>query len=191
MRHVAVAILAGCAAARGATGTCFFAAPGRAVSSLHVVRDARDIWVRDAAGRVTRATQLAADEEADLVELQVDTEAPVLALATSDPPIGAPVAAYRAGEAALRGSIVSVGALGRAFLLGTSIAAVRGASGGPLLDARGAVAGVMVRRRTGERLAFAVAASRVRAAFGDLPAAPHLADPRAAVCEVLVRDTRR
>lgn len=73
------------------TGTCFFtSSSGLALSSLHVVKGHPKIIIVDARGRRSSANVLAADDQLDLVALQVDLESvpQALALSTKEASLG-------------------------------------------------------------------------------------------------------
>jgi serine protease Do len=165
-------------------GTCFFVSQsGLALTSLHVVKDAGRIYVVDSTGRRSRAEILGRDERLDLATIQAHGNGvpDVLAVAVDDAVLGEPVVAIGvllSGPRLASGSIVEPRALGRDFLLGTSAQVERGNSGGPLVNERGEVVGVLTKRRdaaSGEttKLSFAVKSSSARKAFGGLPIGVH------------------
>jgi serine protease Do len=105
------------------------------------------------------------------------------------------------GQEVAEGTVVEQRALGSEFLLGISARVERGNSGGPLVDDRGQVVGVMTRRRSdpagaAAKLSFAVKSSSARRAFEMLPAATAAAKrdrpaaidlARRASCMIIVR----
>src|SRR5262245_4897166 len=148
--------VAACAGKPPRSGTCFFVSPsGLALTSFHLVRNAHRIFVIDSKGRSSRVDVVERDERLDLATLQTrpGMAAPVpgvLPVAVQDPAIGDRVFAIRAlkyGQELVEGSIVSSRALGQDFLVGTSLIVEIGESGGPLVNDRGEVVGVMVKRR--------------------------------------------
>lgn len=176
------------------TGTCFFVSPsGLALTSLHVIKGAHHINVFDSTGRRLRAEILDRDVSLDLALMQ--THGPsmpeVLPIAVNDAVPGDHVFAIRAlpaGPQLAEGSIVEERALGMEFLQGTSAPVERGGSGGPLVNERGEVVGVMTRRRDAPsgpatQLSFAVRISSARTVFGTLPTGSHPAplDRRGAI----------
>jgi S1-C subfamily serine protease len=168
------------------TGTCFFVSEsGLALSSLHVVRASKSIFVIDVAGRRLGATVLASNEKLDLVALQVDEEKIPAALPISDKEaalgdhvftIGFPAVVDLGFDPKLtEGSISGERGLGLDFLLQTSTPVQPGNSGGPLINDAGHVVGIVALRQnyfsdgsSATNTAFAVKATAIRKAFRSL-----------------------
>lgn len=183
------------------TGTCFFvSSSGLALSSLHVVRDAKKIMVIDAKSKRATATILAKDEHLDLVALQVDEEdvPQVVPVAEEEAALGDHVFTIGFPEVGdlgfdpklTEGSISGEHGLGLDFLLQTSAPVQPGNSGGPLVNDTGRVVGIVALRQnyfsdgsSASNTAFAVKTSSVRKAFRSLSiaAGKPLRDRKAAI----------
>lgn len=145
----------------------FIDVQGHAVTAAHVVQDMQRIVVRLADQRVVQATVLAIDEEADIALLQL----PVPALAhgppsvTPMPPLGS-AARLRPGDWVLAvgepyglNRSVTAGIIGgtdrhfgddhELLFIQSDLALNPGNSGGPLLDASGAIVGLNLRTLAG------------------------------------------
>jgi serine protease Do len=131
-------------------------------------------------GRAFRAQVVARDPELDLAAVHAELEVPaVLPVAETDAGLGDHVFAIRAqltGPRAAEGLVVEQRALGADFLLATSVQVERGNSGGPLVNDRGEVVGIMIRSSserpgTAATLSFAVKSSSARKALAMLPEA--------------------
>jgi len=197
------------------TGTCFFvSATGLALSSLHVVRDTKKIFVIDATGRRSGATVLAKDERLDLVALQVEQDVVPQVLSVSDQEatlgdhvftLGFPEVVDLGFDPKLtEGSISGERGLGLDFLLQTSTPVQPGNSGGALIDDGGRVVGIVALRQnyfsdgtSAINTAFAVKATSVRKAFRSLSISSaggakdrkaSIARARAAACLVVGTD---
>lgn len=152
---------------RSARGSGVVVARGCVLTNAHNLRD-RTTQVSFADGRVAQASVLAVDSASDLAVLSVDTaDVAAIEWATKVPGVGAAVFALARG---VRGSRLGVG-----FVSGTdrrfrgpggrpiggalehSAPMGRGSSGGPLVDASGAVVGLNT-HRLGEGFYLAQAA---------------------------------
>lgn len=168
------------------TGTCFFASSsGLALSSLHVVKGHPKIIIVDARGKRSSANVLAADDQLDLVALQVDLESvpQALALSTKEASLGDAVFTIGFPEVVdlgfdpklTEGSISGERGLGLDFLLQVSTPVQPGNSGGALINESGDVVGIVALRQnffsdgsTAVNTAFAVKAANIRKAFRSL-----------------------
>jgi S1-C subfamily serine protease len=147
---------------------------GWLLTASHVVRRASGIRV-EIPGRAPLAARLVGyDATRDLAVLQVESSSPLpaLVLAGRLPQVGDPVVAAvpgEGGDGARAGEVVatdvSVPGLARGVFVRVSIPARPGMSGGPLLDVRGEVVGVMVAfsvDTSGRRGGLAVSVAAVR-----------------------------
>ncbi|BBD08730.1 peptidase S1 and S6, chymotrypsin/Hap [Desulfovibrio ferrophilus] len=154
------------------TGTAWIAAPGYAVTNLHVVQGHTTISLVHPDGSYVPATVAASDEDSDLVLLAVEDPCvlpPALPLAAETPGLGAEVFTVGFPQVAIMGSSpkLSVGRItgdtgvgGDPRTMTISVPVARGNSGGPLINLRGEVVGVVqamidtaeVYRSTGELL---------------------------------------
>jgi S1-C subfamily serine protease len=141
---------------RDRRGAGWVVADGRVVTNAHHLRD-RTIQVTFADGRATQAAVQGADGDGDLAVLAVDTTgAPPLRWSDDGPQAGQIVFAAARAHGALRVTAGMVSAVSQAFRgpRGRRIAdsvehtapLARGSSGGPLLDATGAVLGINTHR---------------------------------------------
>jgi len=193
-RLVAIVVLAlgpGCRFLRGdwanRSGTCFYVSrSGIVLTSLHVVHDARRVWVIDQSGVRSTAEVIRVDPEVDLAALQVYSAhtTTFLPIAADDAALGDRV--YTIDPSSWRrdaGLVVGQRGLGSADLLSTTTHAVRGSSGGPLVNASGEVIGLLVRLNRTDKVAFAVKASAIRRTIHDLPPPARAAPDRARAIE--------
>lgn len=155
-----------------ATGTGFVVAPGRVLTNAHVVRDCSGVRARNAAKRVARARVLKVDPERDLAMLGVPEEfgpalvfrsGPELRLGEGVVTYGFPLSGLlSSGPTLTTGGVSALSGLRDSPLDLTISAPVQpGNSGGPLLDLRGHVVGVVVAKLN----ALAIA----RLTGGDIP----------------------
>jgi S1-C subfamily serine protease len=140
-----------------------FDANGLILTNLHVIDDAGDIVVTFGDGTELAGTVIATDEEHDLAVVQVDaTGLPTLPIGDASAlevgqlviAIGSPLGTFTetvtSGILSATGRTIEVGTefsrrtTSMTGLLQTDAAINEGNSGGPLLDARGAVVGVNV-----------------------------------------------
>ncbi|WP_461210049.1 tetratricopeptide repeat-containing serine protease family protein [Desulfocurvus sp. DL9XJH121] len=153
------------AKARGVSmGTAWIAAPGFAVTNRHVVAGRGRISLVHADGSYAPATVAAEDADNDLVLLAVaDPKSlpPALPLAQQEPGLGAPVFTVGFPEPAIMGAspklatgrITGLSGLGgdeRVFQISVPLA--HGNSGGPLVNLRGEVVGVVQAMIDAERV---------------------------------------
>ncbi|MEZ4398868.1 MAG: TonB family protein [Kofleriaceae bacterium] len=146
------------------SGSCFFAAKGGlAVTNHHVIEGAAKIMVVDAAGRVHVARVLRDDPQVDLAVLEAVTASEVAPLPLADDrdaklgqavfTIGFPVPGVLGTDPKFsEGSIGGRTGLGAAWLYQITVPVQPGNSGGPLVDERGAVVGVIVAKLRADRL---------------------------------------
>ncbi len=188
------------------TASCFAVHPdGLVLTASHAVAGAHAITLRFPSGEERAATLERAAPESDLALLRVAAELPAhLPLAEREPALGEAVFTlgfpgprllwsepeYGAGTVRGHGSAP--------FLIETDVPARAGNSGGPLVDERGLVVGVLSRIAATPddrwRGTFAVRAAEARALLEAVPEPPPpaatreqaLARVRAAVCEVEV-----
>lgn len=184
----------------GGAGSGFFYRPDRIVTNAHVVTSTADslksvsttgsftVKVRLADGRERKGKVLAIDARTDLAVVEVPDNLGVRPLAfakSNDASPGQPVAVI--GHPFGQGATLSTGVLSaqarnstfassdvQQLLLQTDAAVNPGNSGGPLLDATGAVLGVVTLRpdtaegRPTAGVAFALPANQVHRAIGQL-----------------------
>ncbi len=186
------------------TATCFAVHPdGLVLTASHAVAGAHAITLRFPSGEERAATLERAADESDLALLRVAARLPAhLPLAVREPELGEAVFTlgfpgprllwsepeYGAGTVRGRGSAPA--------LIETDVPARAGNSGGPLVDSRGLVVGVLTRIAATPddrwRGTLAVRAAEARALLAAAPEPPPpaatreeaLARVRAAVCEV-------
>lgn len=165
-----VVIAAGEKGGRDALGTGFIARPGLVATNLHVIGEGRAISVREAAGRFVEVRAIHAfDRALDLAILEIDApKLPALPLGDESPlPIGAPLVAI-GNPLGLEHSVVAGLLSARRVMDGRTMLQVAmpvepGNSGGPLLDARGRVRGIVTAKsRMTDNLAFAIAIEYLR-----------------------------
>lgn len=137
------------------TGTAWIASPGFAVTNFHVVAGHGDISLVHPDGSYVQATLAAKDETNDLALLAVDDPCalpPALPLAGAEPDLGAQVFTVGFPEPAIMGASpkLSTGRVTGATGLGgdprtyqISVPVAHGNSGGPLVNLRGEVVGVV------------------------------------------------
>jgi serine protease Do len=174
--------------------------PGKVLTSAHNLR--RDsIAVTFADGRSETASVAAADPDADLAVLSVDTgDAPVLEWADDEARLGKPVLALaNPGGRGLRATFGLVSSTGRSFrgprgrrvtdTLEHSAPLPRGSSGGPVVDTGGRLLGINTLRLEGGLIVAVAGTAAVRdrvaaLARGEAPTRRtigiYLAPPRAA-----------
>ena len=150
---------------------------GKIVTNLHVIRDMKTARVQLANGNAFDSLSvLATDEPRDLAIVQVaGSDLPILDLGDSDAlAVGEPVVIVgspRGLEGTVTAGILSsVRDSGDGFkVLQTDAAVNPGNSGGPLVNNKGQVVGVVsFKLRSAEGLNFAVPTNYVRALLGDL-----------------------
>jgi putative serine protease PepD len=202
----------------GGSGTGFFYRPGRIDTNAHVVSTGTSaikaiatdtkltVHVHLADGRVRTGHVDAIDARTDLAIISVPADLGIRPLAFADSTTahpGAPVAVI--GNPFANGQSISTGILSgtarnsrfaatdvQSLLLQTDAAVNPGNSGGPLLDASGAVLGIVTLRpdnfggRNAEGMAFALPAHQVRAAINSLETTGKIAYP---LLGVTLRDT--
>ena len=139
-----------------ARGAGFVVAPGRVLTNAHHLRD-RTTSVRFSDGRVAQGRVVGGDADGDLVALEVDTaDAAALPWSDTDVRLGDVVFGASRDPQSLSITAGQVSAIARSFA-GPRGRAIRGgvehtapmrrgSSGGPLLDASGAVVGVNTHR---------------------------------------------
>lgn len=149
-------------------GSAFLMQGGRLVTNAHVVRGGRP-FLRTGAVRLPLTVERI-DTQNDLAVLRSATplDAPELALATTEPPIGTPVFALgnpKGLERSISEGLVSgVREVNERRLLQITAAISPGSSGGPIVTRDGQVVGVAVGfLEHGQNLNFAVPAEQVRA----------------------------
>jgi S1-C subfamily serine protease len=146
--------------------------PGRILTNLHVVRGCSGVLARNADGRAARTRTLRGDPGRDLALLEAPTDfGPPLVFRDSPPVLrGESVVTYgfpltsllSTGPTLTTGTVSALTGLRDTPLHYTISAPVQpGNSGGPLLDARGHVIGVVVAKLN--------AAEVARATGGDIP----------------------
>ncbi len=163
-----------------ATATAFASlGNGLAVTCWHAVKDAKEVTVRFSDGEEAEATGLVdKDEKKDLALLRIRAAGkPLLALAPGIVETGQPVfviGAPRGLEFSVTSGIVSsIRQIEGYKQLQFSAAASPGNSGGPVLNAKGQVVGVVAWQVTdGQNLNFATAASYVGGLDTTLPTTP-------------------
>jgi S1-C subfamily serine protease len=163
-----------------ATATAFASlGNGLAVTCWHAVKDAKEVTVRFSDGEEAEATGLVdKDEKKDLALLRIRAVGkPLLALAPAIAVTGQPVfviGAPRGLEFSVTSGIVSsIRQIEGYKQLQFSAAASPGNSGGPVLNAKGQVVGVVAWQLTdGQNLNFATAASYVGGLDASLPTTP-------------------
>ena len=174
----------------GRGGSGLVVGEGQVVTNAHNLRDG-EVTVTFADGRRAPGTVAAADLHGDLAVVSVDTAgAPAPAFASTPPGVGAVVVALaNPGGRGVRASFGTVSAVEVAFrgpggrrvtgALEHTAPLVRGSSGGPVVDAAGAVVGVDT-HRVGEGAYLAIVAdAALRARIdalgrGEAPARPRL-----------------
>ncbi len=145
------------------SGSCFFVAPGVAVTNHHVIDAATEVMLIDARGRTHIAQVLRDDAQVDLAVLEVVTAAdmpPMPLAADKDVPlgeqvftIGFPVPGVLGTDPKFsEGSLGGQTGLGAAWLYQITVPVQPGNSGGPLVDHRGFVVGVIVAKLRADRL---------------------------------------
>ncbi|MBK9034913.1 MAG: TonB family protein [Myxococcales bacterium] len=146
------------------SGTCFFVArAGIAVTNHHVIDGAAELVLIDARGRAHAAKVLRDDKQVDLAVLEAVTanDVPPLPLAADkDVPlgeqvftIGFPVPGVLGTDPKFsEGSLGGQAGLGAAWLYQVTVPVQPGNSGGPLVDHRGFVVGVIVAKLRADRL---------------------------------------
>jgi tetratricopeptide (TPR) repeat protein len=132
-------------------GTGFAIGGGLVVTAYHVTPQGDEATVVYQDGeRAAVAEHVACDAARDLAVLRTNTkrERQTLRLAASLPAIGARVAAFKPGGGALQGTVTGIGksmVLGRSAgceMLRTTLNAVPGWSGGPVVNMQGEVVGI-------------------------------------------------
>ena len=174
----------------GRGGSGLVVGDGQVVTNAHNLRDG-EVTVTFADGRRAAGTVAAADLHGDLAVVSVDTAgAPVPAFADGGVAVGTVVVALaNPGGRGVRASIGTVSAVDVAFrgpggrrvtgAVEHTAPLVRGSSGGPVVDARGAVVGIDT-HRVGEGAYLAIVADpALRARIdalgrGEAPARPRL-----------------
>lgn len=136
-----------------------------AVTNAHVVKDAAEVRLRDAAGHEEIATVLARDPVRDVAVLQVEPGRSGLTPSTATPGLGAEVWALGAPlgiEFSVTEGMIS--ALNRqvdpaapVLMLQHDAAVNPGSSGGPLVDATGALVGMNSQIADGSRMFVGIA----------------------------------
>lgn len=146
------------------SGTCFFVAKaGIAATNRHVIDGATDIALIDARGRVHAAKVLRQDKDVDLAVLEAVTAhdvAPLPLARDADVPLGEPVFTIGFPVPGVlgndpkfsEGSLGGQTGLGAAWLYQVTVPVQPGNSGGPLVDHRGLVVGVIVSKLRADRL---------------------------------------
>ncbi len=163
-------------------GSGFLVAPGRVATNHHVIEGASRVFAKFADGTVVAALgTLAIDREADLAVIALDASAPTvrpLTLARATPRVGDPVIVVGSPHglelSATMGIVSGLRNLApHGLLLQIDAAVSPGSSGGPVLDARGAVIGVVrMSRKTAQNLNFAVPVGPLREMRGAVSAVP-------------------
>lgn len=146
------------------SGSCFFVAKaGIAVTNHHVVDRASEVALIDARGRVHAAKVLRDDKTIDLAVLEAVTAldiAPLPLAADSDVALGEPVFTIGFPVPGVlgndpkfsEGSLGGQTGLGAAWLYQVTVPVQPGNSGGPLVDHRGLIVGVIVAKLRADRL---------------------------------------
>jgi TonB family protein len=146
------------------SGTCFFVArAGIAVTNRHVVDGAATVALIDARGRVHAAKVMRDDKDVDLAILEAVTArdvAPLPLARDADVPLGEPVFTIGFPVPGVlgndpkfsEGSLGGQTGLGAAWLYQVTVPVQPGNSGGPLVDHRGLVVGVIVAKLRADRL---------------------------------------
>jgi S1-C subfamily serine protease len=169
-----------------ATGTGFLALKeGILVTAWHVVSDATKVTARFSTGEEFEVSGLVdrdADRDVALVRLKAAGR-PMLTLAPSDPSVGSKaflIGAPQGLEFSISDGIVSqIQIFDGTKQYQFSCASSRGSSGGPLLDAKGAVLGVCSWQvKDGQNLNFAVPSLYVRGLDASLPTKPWDVSPK-------------
>ncbi len=186
---------------RHGRGTGVVVATDRVLTNAHNLRD-RTTQVTFADGRAVQGRVVGADPDHDLVVLQVETgDAPVLAWADAPLEAGDAVFAAARSPRGLRVTFGLVSAADRSFrgprgrrvkgAVEHSAPLARGASGGPLLDAHGNLAGINT-HRLGEGFYLAQPADdHLRSRVQQLAAGQHLGGRRLGVAIVSADETAR
>ena len=141
---------------RDGRGTGFVLSSGRVLTNSHHLRD-RTTQVTFEGGRTVQATVVGIDAEGDLAVLEVDTEdAPDATFATTAPAVGDAVRALGRAGTSGRVTLGWVSAVDQTFrgpggrvisgALEHTAPLPRGATGGPLVDADGAIVGITTLR---------------------------------------------
>lgn len=200
------------------SGTCFFVAAGVAITNHHVVEGGGTLTILDSQGRMLAATVQRSSAEADLAVLAVPT-------ATGIPPlplgadaglgahvftIGFPFPSVLGFDPKFaEGAVGGVSGLGSRDLYQVTVPVQPGNSGGPLVDDRGTIVGVIVAKldaekvkavtgATPENVNFAIKASVLAKVLSDAAVTPStgsgtsgdaVARVSASVCQVLVEPT--
>jgi len=153
---------------------------GKIVTNLHVIRDLKSGGVQLSTGEIYDSfTVLAFDERKDLAIIKVAAfDAPAIELGNSNQLVVGEALVAVGSPRGLTGT-VTAGILSAVReeagvkLLQTDAAVNPGNSGGPLLNGKAQVVGVVVAKlRASEGLNFAVPINYVRGMLADLPAAP-------------------
>lgn len=202
------------------SGTCFFVAEGVAVTNHHVIDGGGSLTVLDSQGRMLAATVQRASADSDLAVLAVPTATGVAplplgadaGLGTHVFTIGFPFPSVLGFDPKFaEGAVSGVSGLGSRGLYQVTVPVQPGNSGGPLVDERGAVVGVIVAKldadkvkaATGavpENVNFAIKVSLLEQVLRDAAVAPVRAgaavhDPvarvSAGVCQVIVQPLTR
>lgn len=186
---------------RHGRGTGVVVAPGRVLTNAHNLRD-RTTQVTFADGRAAQGRVVGSDPDHDLVVLDVDT-ADAAPLAWSDQVLESGDAVFAAGRSprGLRVTFGLVSAADRSFrgprgrrvkgAVEHSAPLGRGSSGGPLLDATGALVGINT-HRLGEGFYLAQPADEhLRARVQQLSDGAHLGGRRLGVAIVPADETAR
>lgn len=186
---------------RHGRGTGVVVAADRVLTNAHNLRD-RTTQVTFADGRAVQGRVVGADPDHDLVVLQVETgDAPVLAWSDATLEAGDVVFAAARSPRGLRVTFGLVSAADRSFrgprgrrvkgAVEHSAPLARGASGGPLLDAAGKLAGINT-HRLGEGFYLAQPADEhLRGRVTQLAAGQHLGGRRLGVAIVSADETAR
>jgi S1-C subfamily serine protease len=152
----------------GRGGSGLVVGEGQVVTNAHNLRDG-EVTVTFADGRRATGTVVAADLHGDLAVVSADTAgAPVAPFAEAGPAVGSVVVALaNPGGRGVRASVGTVSAVDVGFrgpggrrvtgALEHTAPLVRGSSGGPVVDARGAVVGIDT-HRAGEGAYLAIVA---------------------------------
>lgn len=132
----------------------FFSQNGELITNAHVISDYKYIAIRNKKDQIIPATILEIDKERDLAILKTDEKQSGLRIAKSSTDlkgeevyaIGYPMPGVQGQESKITKGIISSlsGFQGNAHLLQTSAPIQSGNSGGPLVDSRGVVVGIIV-----------------------------------------------